>query len=64
VTDLDLADVGHLFRGREDGENRSKELKYDFAADSFCLNEIWVTEATLNSVMMAYSSRLLSGDNM
>lgn len=40
VTDLDLTDVGYLFRGREDGENRSKELKCDFAADSFCLNEI------------------------
>ena len=57
VTDLDLADadVWRLYRGRADCENRIKELKYDFAADSFCLNAFWATEATLNVVMMAYN---------
>ena len=57
VTDLELADadVWRLYRGRADCENRIKELKYDFAADSFCLNDFWATEATLNIVMMAYN---------
>jgi len=30
-------------------------LKYDFAADSFCLNNFFATEACLNTVMMAYN---------
>ena len=57
VTDLDLADamVWRMYRGRADCENRIKELKYDFAADSFCLNDFWATEATLNVVMMAFN---------
>jgi hypothetical protein len=57
VTDLALAElqVWRLYRGRADCENRIKELKYDFAADSFCLRDFWATEATLNVVMMAYN---------
>ncbi len=31
-----------------------KELKYDFAADRFCMKGFWATEATLNTVMLAY----------
>jgi hypothetical protein len=30
-------------------------LKYDFAADSFCLRDFWVTEAALSMVMVAYN---------
>lgn len=39
VTDLDLPAqaLWRLYRGRADAENRIKELKYDFGADSFCL---------------------------
>ena len=57
VTDQRLpdAEVWRVYRGRADCENRIKELKYDFAADSFCLNDFWATEACLNTVMMAYN---------
>ena len=36
-------------------QNRIKELKYDFAADSFNMKDFWATEATLNTVMLAYN---------
>ncbi|MEO6022381.1 MAG: transposase, partial [Burkholderiales bacterium] len=57
VTDLDLPAevIWRLYRGRADCENRIKELKYDFAADSFNLQDFWATEATLNTVMLAYN---------
>ena len=57
VTTLDLpaAEVWRLYRGRADCENRIKELKYDFAADSFCLKDFWATEACLSIVMLAYN---------
>lgn len=56
VTDLDLSAevIGRMYRGRADCENRIKELKYDFAADSFNMQDFWATEATLNTVMLAY----------
>ena len=31
------------------------ELKYDFAAESFNMKDLWATEAALNSVMLAYN---------
>jgi len=57
VTDLDLPAqaVWRLYRGHADCENRIKELKYDFAADSFCLNDFWATEACLSIAMLAYN---------
>ena len=57
VTDLDLPaeSIWRLYRGRADCENRIKELKYDFAADSFNMKDFWATEATLNTVMLAYN---------
>lgn len=57
VSDLDLPapELWRLYRGRADCENRIKELKYDFAADSFCLKDFWATEAALNMVMLAYN---------
>lgn len=57
VTDLDLPAVAvwRLYRGRADCENRIKELKYDFAADSFNMKNFWATEVTLNTVMLAYN---------
>jgi hypothetical protein len=45
--------VWRLYRGRADCENRLKELKYDFAADHFNMKDVWATEATLNTVMLA-----------
>lgn len=57
VTDLDLpaVTIWRTYRGRADCENRIKELKYDFAADSFCMRDFWATEAALNTVMLAYN---------
>ncbi|MBY0572447.1 MAG: IS1380 family transposase [Undibacterium sp.] len=57
VTDLDLPAVviWRTYRGRADCENRIKELKYDFAADSFNMQDFWATEAVLNTVMLAYN---------
>ncbi|MEQ1881546.1 MAG: IS1380 family transposase [Burkholderiales bacterium] len=56
VTDLSLPaqEIWRSYRGRVDCENRIKELKYDFAAGSFCLNDFWATEACLNMEMLAY----------
>jgi len=47
--------VWDLYRGRADAENRIKELKEDFGADSFNMNNFYGTEAALNFVMMAYN---------
>jgi hypothetical protein len=49
TTDLNLpaAVIWRMYRGRADCENRIKELKYDFAADSFNMKNFWATEATL-----------------
>lgn len=57
VTNLDLSamQVWTLYRQRADAENRIKELKYDFALDSFCLNKFWATEAAFRSILMAYN---------
>ena len=57
VTDLDLSAtlIWRIYRGRADCENRIKELKYDFAADSFNMQEFWATEAAMNTVMIAYN---------
>ena len=57
VTNLDLPAhaVWRLYRGRADCENRIKELKYDFGADSFCLNDFWATEACLSITLLAYN---------
>ncbi|MDA8118887.1 MAG: IS1380 family transposase [Gammaproteobacteria bacterium] len=57
VTDLTLpaAEIWRLYRGRADCENRIKELKYDFAADSICLQDFWATEASLNVALLAYN---------
>jgi len=57
VTSLDLpaALVWKIYRMRADAENRIKELKYDFGADSFNVNNFSATEATMNFVMLAYN---------
>ena len=57
VTDLDLPAeaIWRIYRGRADCENRVKELKYDFAADSFNMRDFWAAEAALNTVMLAYN---------
>jgi len=49
------ADVWRNYRQRGDAENRIKELKNDFGADSFNLKEFFPTEAALMFVMIAYN---------
>lgn len=57
VSDLDLPaeTIWRMYRGRANCENRIKELKYDFGADSFNMQDFWATEAALNTVMLAYN---------
>jgi hypothetical protein len=57
VTNLDHSAkmVYDIYRNRADAENRIKELKYDFGAESFNSQDFWATEATLNFVMIAYN---------
>jgi hypothetical protein len=57
VTNLTLPnkEIWLLYRNRADAENRIKELKEDFALDSFCMNKFEATETALNWVMLAYN---------
>jgi hypothetical protein len=57
VTNLSLPakEVWTLYRNRADAENRIKELKEDFALESFCMNNFYATETALNWVMMSYN---------
>ena len=57
VTNLDLPtqQIWELYKQRGDAENRIKELKYDFALETFCINNFWGTEAAFRSVLMAYN---------
>lgn len=48
-------DVWRNYRARGDAENRIKELKADFGADSFNLKDFYATEASLLFVMLAYN---------
>lgn len=52
---LPVEQVWRLYRQRADAENRIKELKADFAAESFSMQRFYGTEAALNFVMMAYN---------
>jgi hypothetical protein len=47
VSDLDLPahEIWRMYRGRANCENRIKELKYDFGADSFNMKDFWATDA-------------------
>ena len=57
TTDLDLPALAiwRMYRGQTDCENRIKELKHDFGADSFNTHSFWATEAALNMVMLAFN---------
>ena len=57
ITNLSLSAkmIWDAYRNRADAENRIKELKEDFGADSFNINNFYGTEAALNFVMMAYN---------
>lgn len=47
--------VYDLYRGRDDSENRIKEIKYDFAANKFNSRDFWATEACESFIIMAYN---------
>jgi hypothetical protein len=57
ITNLTLSAkmVYDIYRNRADAENRIKEVKYDFGAESFNTRQFWATEAILNFVMLAYN---------
>lgn len=57
ITNLTLSAkmVYDLYRNRADAENRIKEAKYDFGAESFNTRDFYATEAILNFVMLAYN---------
>jgi hypothetical protein len=57
TTDLKLSalEIWRLYRGRANCENRIKELKYDFAIDSFNQKNFFATEATLSTAIMAFN---------
>lgn len=56
-TNLETAatDVWRTYRLRGDAENRIKELKNDFGAESFNLKGFYPTEAALTFAMLAYN---------
>lgn len=57
VIDLDLPAtlIWWIYLGSTNCENRIKELKYDLAADSFAMQELWATETAMNTVMITYN---------
>jgi len=57
ITNLTLSAkmVWDAYRNRAEAENRIKELKEDFGADSFNVENFFATEAALNFVMMGYN---------
>lgn len=57
VTNLDLPaeQIWEIYKQRGDAENRIKELKYDFALETFCTSNFWGTEAAFRSILMAYN---------
>ena len=50
-----MVDVWKTYRMRGDAENRIKELKQDFGAESFNLKDFYATEAVLIFLMTAYN---------
>jgi hypothetical protein len=43
------------YNGRATIENRISELKYDLAADDFCLQEFYATEAAFRAILMLFN---------
>lgn len=52
---LSCAQVHLLYNQRADCENRIQELKYDYAADGFCMKSMGATEAAFRLVMLTYN---------
>jgi len=45
------------YNQRADVEKRIEELKYDLAADDFCLRQFFATEAVFCSILMLFNER-------
>jgi hypothetical protein len=57
VTNLVLPgeEIWRDYNRRADMENRIAELKYDLAADDFCLQEFFATEAAFRSILLLFN---------
>lgn len=49
------AEVWRNYNQRADMENRIAELKYDLAADDFCLREFFATEAAFRAILLLFN---------
>jgi len=52
---LPAEQIWNQYKGRGDAENRIAELKADFGAEGFCLDNFYATEAAMRMVMVAYN---------
>lgn len=59
VTNLALPpeEIWRDYNHRADMENRIAELKHDLAADDFCLQEFFATEAAFRSILLLFNLR-------
>lgn len=48
-------EIWRLYNQRADVENRIAELKYDLAADDFCLHEFFPTEAAFRAILLLFN---------
>jgi hypothetical protein len=57
VTNLALPpeQIWRDYNGRADMENRIAELKHDLAADDFCLQQFFATEAAFRSILLLFN---------
>jgi hypothetical protein len=53
--DLPAEQIWRQYKQRADAENRIKELKEDFGAEGFCMNNFFATEAAMRMVCMSYN---------
>lgn len=52
---LPAIEIWEQYKRRGDVENRIKELKEDFGAEGFCMDDFCATETAMRFVMMAYN---------
>lgn len=52
---LPALQIWEQYKGRGDAENRIKELKEDFGAEGFSMNDFYATEAAMRMVTMSYN---------
>ena len=57
---LPAAEIWNQYKRRGDAENRIKELKEDFGAEGFCMDDFCATETAMRFTMVAYNLMSLS----